>query len=236
MFTPNDYLKLWERGVLLHAIDRALLILHRAMPEAKFSDLICWPLGERDRRLLQLHRDNFGDRLDAYADCPACRERLEFSLSCAVLLAQEQSVTAAVKSVEVDGAHFELRCPDSADAAAMAAAASVEAGVDVMLTRCVRSAGGFNDLTPARRAAVVAELAALDPVAEILLDLSCVACGHDWTMVFDIGHFLWLEIRARARRLLQEVDALARSYRWSEAEILGLSDARRALYLEMALS
>jgi hypothetical protein len=227
---------LLEYGSGLHAIDRALLVLRYALPDLDNEAIVRLPLGERDRRLLQLHRDNFGDRLDAYADCPVCRERLEFSLSCAVLLAQEQSVTAAVKSVEVDGAHFELRCPDSADAAAIAAAVSVQAGVDVMLTRCVRSAGGFNELTPARRAVVAAELAALDPLAEILLDLSCVACGHDWTMVFDIGHFLWLEIRSRARRLLQEVDALARSYRWSEAEILGLSDARRALYLEMALS
>jgi hypothetical protein len=106
-----------------------------------------------------------------------------------------------VKRLDVDGTPFELRCPDSADAAAMAAAADVEAGVDIMLARCVCSAGGADELTPARRAVIAKELAALDPAAEILLDL-----------------------------------ALARSYHWSEAEILGLSEARRALYLEMALS
>jgi hypothetical protein len=52
----------------------------------------------------------------------------------------------------------------------------------------------------------------------------------------EIGQFLWTEIRARARRLLQEIDALARVYHWPEADILGMSDARRASYLEMALS
>jgi hypothetical protein len=236
LLSARDFLTLWEQGAGLHAIDRALLILHRVMREAAFNDLVRLPLGERDRRLLQLHRDNFGDRLDAYADCPACRERLEFSLSCAALLAQAQSTAAAVKRVDVDGTHFELRCPDSADAAAMAAAADVEAGVDIMLARCVRSAGGADVLTPARRAVIAAELAALDPAAEILLGLFCAACRHTWQTVFDINHFLWGEIRVRARRLLQEVDALARAYHWNEAEILGMSEARRGLYLEMALS
>jgi hypothetical protein len=234
--SASDFLTLWERGAGLHAIDRALLILHCTMPEADLNDLVRLPLGERDRLLLQVRRDNFGDWLDSYVNCPACRERLEFSLSCAALLAQAQSTAAAVKRLDVDGTPFELCCPDSADAAAMAAAADVEAGVDIMLARCVCSAGGADELTPARRAVIAKELAALDPAAEILLDLFCAACGHTWRTVFDINHFLWSEIRARARRLLQEVDALARSYHWSEAEILGLSEARRALYLEMALS
>jgi hypothetical protein len=235
-FSAGDYLTLWECGAALHRIDRALLVLRCAMPEADYQDLVRLPLGQRDRSLLEVRRDNFGDRLDAYAGCPACRERLEFSLSCAALLEQTKGKATGDKRVAIEGVEFDLRCPDSADAAAMAAAADVEAGVDIMLARCVRSAGGADELTPARRAVIATELAALDPAAEILLDLFCAACGHTWRTVFDINHFLWTEIRARGRRLLQEVDALARSYHWSETEILSLSQARRALYLEMALS
>ncbi|MGB7949912.1 MAG: hypothetical protein WCH75_19685 [Candidatus Binatia bacterium] len=234
-FTASDFLTLWERGAGLHAIDRALLILCSAMPEADGAEMVRWPLGARDRRLLRVRQENFGDCLDAYADCPACHERLEFSLSCAALLAATHGKEATLKSVDIDGAYFELRCPDSADAAAVAAGSSVEAGVKIMLARCVRVTED-GALTPARRVAIAAELAALDPAAEILLDLSCAACGHAWQTVFDIAHFLWSEILARARRLLQEVDALARAYHWNEAEILGMSEARRGLYLEMALS
>jgi hypothetical protein len=185
---------------------------------------------------LQLQGDNFGDRLDACADCPACRARVEFSLSCAALLAQTPNAAVPAKSIDLDDALFELRCADSADAAAMAAASDVESAVDVMLARCVRPVGAAHEITPVRRGALAAELAALDPAAEIMFDLSCAACGHEWQMVFDIGHFLWLQIRSRARRLLQEVDGLARAYHWNEAEILGMSEARRAWYLEMALS
>ncbi len=76
----------------------------------------------------------------------------------------------------------------------------------------------------------------LDPASEILLDLTCPACEQQWQALFEIEKFLWTEVQSRARRVLQEVDAFARVYHWNEAEILGMSEARRALYLEMALS
>jgi hypothetical protein len=235
-FSDSDYLILWERGVALHAIDRALLVLSCALPEADYQELVRLPLGQRDRWLLQIRKDNFGDRLDALAQCPACHEKLEISLSCAAFLEQTQGPSGGGQRVAIEGDEFDLRCPDSADAAAVVASGGVEAGIEILFKRCVgddhRAAGG----PPARRAAIAAELAALDPGAEILLALSCVVCRHDWRSVFDIGHFLWSEIRARARRLLQEVDTLARVYHWNETEILSLSETRRNLYLEMALS
>ena len=43
--------------------------------------------------------------------------------------------------------------------------------------------------------------------------------------------YLWDEIDARARRLLDEVHALARTYCWSEEQILALSETRRRAYL-----
>ncbi len=53
---------------------------------------------------------------------------------------------------------------------------------------------------------------------------------------FDVGGFLWEEIDVRARRLLDEVHALARSYCWSERQILELSETRRRAYLERVLA
>jgi hypothetical protein len=40
----------------------------------------------------------------------------------------------------------------------------------------------------------------------------------------------------KARRILQQVDALARVYGWNEAEILSLSQKRRQRYLEFIAS
>jgi hypothetical protein len=45
---------------------------------------------------------------------------------------------------------------------------------------------------------------------------------------------VWTELRAHARRLLREVDVLARAYGWTEPDVLALDERRRAAYLELA--
>jgi len=76
-------------------------------------------------------------------------------------------------------------------------------------------------------------MASADPLAEIRLKFDCAECAHQWNESLDIVAFMWLEIEARARRLLTEVHALAAAYGWTEREILSLSEPRRSLYLEM---
>ena len=76
-------------------------------------------------------------------------------------------------------------------------------------------------------------MSALDPQAEVLIDLSCPACQAREQILFDIAAFFWSEIAARAKRLLHEIHLLARAYCWSEADILGMSPGRRDCYLTM---
>jgi hypothetical protein len=235
-FSAADILNLWERGAALHPIDRALLILDGALPETSYDALMKLPLGQRDRCLLEVRQKNFGDRLDAYTECPNCRERLEFSLSCGALLADTKVGTGERQTVLIDEVLFALRCPNSADAAAVASSTTAEAGMETLLARCVESGDSGAAFTPLRQAALAAAFSELDPASEILLDLNCPACDQRWPALFEIEKFLWTELRARARRILQEVDALARVYHWTEAEIVRMSESRRALYLQMALS
>ena len=77
-------------------------------------------------------------------------------------------------------------------------------------------------------------LEALDPQADVLLDLRCPACGSRWSEVFDAGLVLWSDIRLAAQRLLSEVAQLARAFHWSERDILGMPASRRRFYLEAA--
>jgi hypothetical protein len=239
-FSADDYLILWERGHGLHPIDRALMVLRCALPEADYDALVRLPLGQRDRLLIEARARNFGDRMDAFTECLVCRERVEFSLSCTALLESTGTEPGADQPVSVAGVAFDLRCPDSMDAAIAAASTNAQEGVENLLARCIRRADGqhcaVHELSETARAELAAAFAARDPAAEILLDIACSVCGHSWQALVEIGQFFWTEIRARARRLLQEIDALARVYHWPEADILRMSDARRALYLEMALS
>ncbi len=83
-------------------------------------------------------------------------------------------------------------------------------------------------------AAIAESMEALDPCADILLELKCGACGNEWQAPFDILGYFWAELAVHARRLLREVDVLARAYGWREADILSLSGRRRRAYLELS--
>ena len=61
----------------------------------------------------------------------------------------------------------------------------------------------------------------------------CPECDREWKESLDLTSFVWAEVESRARRLLVEVHPLASAYGWSEAETFALSEARRAIYLEM---
>jgi hypothetical protein len=238
--SPMAILNVWEQGSVLHPVNRALLVLRHACPETADETLSALSLGRRDALLLEVRQHIFGDRLEAYTECPGCGERLEFSCSCRSLLAETPPQAGGERTIVVEGCLFRLRCPDSHDAAAVAMSGTLEAARRTLLSRCVSPADAsemsIDALPEPVHTAIASELAAIDPQAEVLLDLCCPACGRAWQAVFDILPFLWTEIRARARRLLQEIDVLARTYGWAEADILGMSEARRGLYLQMAMS
>ena len=110
MLSPSMMLDTWEAGRRRHPVDRALLLLSLAgdeRPEA-LPDV---PLGEVNRRLMALRRERFGDRLEVWADCPACGERMSLDLAADDL----PPAPAVVPEVEVGGHRF--RRPTSRDLA-----------------------------------------------------------------------------------------------------------------------
>jgi len=238
--SPAMTLDVWEQGANLHPLDRALLVLGHCCPEQNYETLQDLSLGQRDCLLFEIYRASFGDALAAFTQCPACHERLEFSLSCSAFLDNGAARQLPTKAVEIDGILFSLRAPTSRDAAAATASASVKAAKNVLLNRCATPTSVINvpidKLPEPTQAAIAAQIALLDPQAELLVELTCPACSSAWQGIFEVIDFLWAEIRTRARCLLQEIDALARAYGWREADILAMSDARRGLYVQMALA
>jgi hypothetical protein len=77
------------------------------------------------------------------------------------------------------------------------------------------------------------QFARADPIAEPRLALACPGCGEAQEQTLDPVDFLWSQVQAVARRVLVEIHTLASAYGWSEREILGMSDLRRSLYLQM---
>jgi hypothetical protein len=83
------------------------------------------------------------------------------------------------------------------------------------------------------RGALAQAMAEADPLAEVLANVACPACGTEFVADLDVGSFVWGELHARARRLLREVHVLARAYGWTEEEVLALPEPRRAAYLSL---
>ena len=218
----------WELGRRRHPLDRALLLYAAAAPEEDPDSLADRPLGRRNAALLRLRRSLFGDSLKSCVDCPNCGERLEFSLSADALL--ERAAAHALTHAQLGAVR--LRLPTTRDLAAVAAEGDESRAARRLLERLADASpdeAGFSDEELTRA------LDAADPCLDLTLDLSCPACKHAWSAPFDVPAFLWEEIDARARRLLDEVHALARTYCWSEEQILALSETRRRAYLERVL-
>jgi hypothetical protein len=238
--TANDVIWLWETGLCQHPLDRALTILGQAYPELKRADLARQSIGQRDLNLLAFYEQSFGSTLEAQANCPACAERLEFSLDTRELRAvAEGQETRSEYQLSSDGLEIVFRLPNSFDLAAVTAYSDIELARLKLLELCLLKAEFEGEAVLARAlpseigARLVAEMSECDPQANILLDLTCPACQERWQLGFDIGLFIWDKIENQAHRLLREVHSLARAYSWSETDILALSAARRQFYLEM---
>ena len=237
-----DCLRLWEHGFRLHPLDRGLLALDAALPQTSHELLADWPLGSRNSALAELHRICFGPNLHGRLSCPRCSEDLEFGINVQELLkkgtyreSQPSShggeAGRASAPIVVDGRSFRL--PTVRDLAVAAREGDAPSAAARLAESCRIDGAEPADWSDEDVERIGAAMAAADPMAEIRLTFNCAKCSLEWEESLDIVVFLWLEIEARAKRLLIEVHTLASAYGWTEREILSLSEPRRRLYLDM---
>jgi hypothetical protein len=231
-------LDLWERAQDRTEVRRALVLAHAGGPPAEPEELERLPLGRRDARLLELYGALGGSALEATAACPSCSETVEFEADAGALL-DRAARGAEPAPIEALGFTVAWRPADSLDLEAAAAGGDAESAERVLLERCVLSALGPGgpvaaaDLPRDVRAAVAGAMAEADPLAEVLVDVSCPACGAGFVADLSVAAFVWAELRSAAGRVVREVDELARAYGWTEPEVLALGERRRAAYLAL---
>jgi hypothetical protein len=237
-------LDLADRGEGTGVIDRALTLAEvaGADPERLRTE----PLGRLHAAVLEFRAAFAGPRLDSVATCPNCGAVVEFALDVEALLAlgddhPEQSerpargsFTFVPDATGTDPLEVRWRAPSAADVQELAGTADAAAA---LRARCVEVIGPDGSRARTLPDALInrleGELSGADPLAELLVSLDCPECGAGFDADLDPAGFVWAEVEARARRVLIEVDALARAYGWTEAEVLALSDARRAAYLSI---
>jgi hypothetical protein len=237
--STSELLGAWERGLGQQPAERALTLLAATDSESLRSSLAKLCIGRRDERLLSLRERLFGPEFNCFTRCPNCRQQLEFTVMAADLRHSPFSSPPESLSLTVDDWEIEFRLPNSDDLLEIAGVENAIAGRTLLIERCILNAvrnqqvEAVDNLDESIVGAVIQKMSESDPQADVQLSLLCPACAAQWHAGFDIAGFLWSEINAWARRILREVDALARVYGWSEAEILTLSPLRRQVYLEM---
>jgi hypothetical protein len=220
----TELLSVWESGHNRVPLQRALIILAAACPEASADSLAQLTIGQRDTRLLALREMTFGAELTGITDCPECGAKIELTFNASDIAPPSEAEPPNELAVRANGREMRFRLPNTADLL-------VAKSEEELVQRCSLSSG--DRLTEDFRAEVAEKMSAADPLADIHLALNCPDCEHRWQAPFDIVAFLWREISAAAHRLLREVHTLASAYGWTESETLSLSSARRHAYLEM---
>lgn len=235
----SELLAIWETGMAQPPVQRALALLAAAFPEHTLGELARLSIGQRDACLLRLRAQTFGSQLASLATCRSCRMRLELTFDVADILMPSEVEPEAIFAIHRDGYDIKFRLPNSLD---MAAGDQLADAVEIrtqLLERCVLAATyngatcHSHQLPSAVVEAVTEQMTQIDPQANILLTLTCPACGEQWKSMFDVVNFFWNEICAWAPRVLRDVHMLASRYGWREADILAMSAWRRQYYLSM---
>lgn len=227
--TAAELLEVWERARGETPGSRPAVLL-AAMNEEGAAQ---WPIGRRDALLLELRERNFGNRLACLADCPRCGETVELEFRADDI--RTSPPAAEPLTIEGDGLQITFRLPNSEDLAAITALDDPDAARRQLFARCLQGSEEINiaELSDETLTLVGTRMGEADRQADVHLALACPACSHGWSAPFDIAAFFWSELKARAEILLREVHQLAATYGWRESEILRLSPARRAAYLEL---
>jgi hypothetical protein len=222
-----EFLVLRELGRALHPLDLSLLAIHIALPEAQREGIADWSLGRRNHALLQLHSLCFGPALRGWVECRECREKLEFEFDVGGPISKPN--VDQVERIAVYGRAFRL--PTSRDLARVAEGRDVDgAALDLARRCCV---GTEAECRIEELDAIGKQMALADPLADPVLHFDCPVCTASFDESVDLPAFVSAELAAHAKRLLREVHTLALAYGWSEAEILSISESRRASYVEM---
>ena len=79
--SSHEIVKVWEMAHDQPPQERVLWLLSVACPDMTPDELAGLSIAQRDALFLELREETFGQNLSGFAECPHCRERLEFKMT-----------------------------------------------------------------------------------------------------------------------------------------------------------
>jgi hypothetical protein len=237
--SASDLLDIWDSCQGLRHVQIGLMLLASARRDLTLKELVELKVGRRDQLLIQFREQIFGREAIGVAECPICEESLEFAFRTDDLISEEHLEEKTSIEFSIDGYNVLFRLPTSIDLMTISDQADIDNARQILIDRCILSCHrdgnetGSDQLPAYVLDAIMERMSEIDPYGDIALSLICPKCNRESLVAFDIVSFIWREIDAWASRLIEEVDALASAYGWSEAEILAMSSWRRQRYLNL---
>jgi hypothetical protein len=232
MTATADLVTIWDRAQGLGPLNRAQFLSRLALSAAEeaVDDI---PIGQTNSRIFRLRSVLFGSDMLAVASCSSCGTTLEIAVRVEDFLAAAPAPgdASTLHEIAANNETVRFRLPTLDDLAAIEPGTAPEDAAARLLGACiVDPQTGFPEIVGQL---VLARMAELDPLADTMLHLTCESCGSHFDCAFDIAAFTWREIEASAARILGDVHTIARIYGWTEGDILGLTPARRQVYLDL---
>ena len=188
---------------------------------------------DRDRLLAAVYKSAFGDRIESTLTCARCDQPFDlfFSLDRLIDSVTNTETAGACKSIgegRFEGANgISFRLPTGNDELAGAGMTPEEMRL-LLLSRCTSEGAWPHD--PSEFEEMLEQVA---PLIDLELVAQCPECNHSHLVQFDIQTYLLGSIVAERRRLLAEINRIARAYSWSLSEILSLSRSDRRQFVEL---
>jgi hypothetical protein len=113
-------LRIWEDAAAAPSERRGSIIVASAMGEP-LAAVETVPVGQRDRRLLELRRSLIGDPIEARGACPECAAQVEAGFAISDLVAAAGDADGS-RDIEVEGFHLTVRAPTAGELAALSRA------------------------------------------------------------------------------------------------------------------
>jgi hypothetical protein len=232
-------LALWDRSLGLSPVYFGLDIIRESFPEINRERVMMLPLGKRDSLLMKIREKIFGSGFTNTANCPSCEEKVEWEMDIHDFKLAETSELLKNEIRQFSQSEYVLdyRLPCTGDMLELPG--PKEDPSRWLLTRCIIEVKKKEkpvdpaELPDEILSSLSDRISREDELADIRMSLTCPACSKQWDALFDIVQYLWSEVDAWAKELLQDIAVLASSFGWSERQILELSPGRREIYLEL---
>lgn len=240
-FTETELLNYWEYNMNQTMIHRGINLLCLVYTQINKEDISGLSIGERDARLIIIRERMFGYMLRNIAECPVCSEIIEWETDIRDIKLQSPDEIRTVNEyiLKESGYTIQFRLPDSMDVFEVINMDESHKKSEELLKRLIicskfkNRTCNFSDLPEKVLKVLDQRIEKENPQAEILMNVQCMSCNHNWELQFDILSYLWSEISNWARRILNDICSLAREYGWSEHDILSMTPARRKIYLDL---